>query len=100
MLGVQPAVEAVSFTLDGRPMRGRAGEPVIAALFAAGVRVLRTMPRTGEARGGYCLVGRCSDCLMTIDGELNVRTCATPLREGMRVETQHGLGTWPDERSS
>jgi hypothetical protein len=30
---------------------------------------------------------------MVVDGEANVRTCVTPLREGMRVETQIGAGT-------
>ena len=94
LLGPLPAAEAVAFTLDGRSLTGRAGEPILAALLASGVRRCRTMPRSGEARGGYCLVGRCADCLMQVDGEPNVRTCVTLLREGMRVETQHGLGRW------
>jgi predicted molibdopterin-dependent oxidoreductase YjgC len=88
---LQPA-ETVAITIDGRKITARDGEPIAAALIAAGIRVFRTMPRTGEARGGFCLVGRCSDCLMQVDGELNVRVCVTPAREGMSVETQHGLG--------
>jgi hypothetical protein len=64
----------------------------LAALLAAGIRVCRTMPHGDEARGGYCLVGRCADCLMEVDGELNVLTCVTPLRDGMRVAIQRGLG--------
>jgi hypothetical protein len=38
------------------------------------------------------MVGRCSDCLMIVDDEPNVRVCVTPVREGMNVKTQHGLG--------
>jgi predicted molibdopterin-dependent oxidoreductase YjgC len=91
-LGPLPPTETVEITVDGRKVTARVGEPIAAALIAAGIRVFRTMPRSGEARGGYCLVGRCSDCLMQVDGELNVRTCVTPARDGMRVETQHGLG--------
>jgi hypothetical protein len=34
---------------------------------------------------------------MTVDGELNVRACVTPVRDGMVVTTQHGLGAWGDE---
>jgi hypothetical protein len=94
LLGPLPPAAEVDFTLDGRPLSGRAGEPVLAALLAAGVRVCRTMPRSGEARGGYCLIGRCADCLMQVDGEPNVRTCLTPLRAGLRVVTQRGLGAW------
>lgn len=87
-----PPTRTVSITIDGREIEALEGEPVAAALLVAGIRVFRTMPKTGEARGGYCMVGRCSDCLMQVDGELNVRVCITPVKEGMRVETQHGLG--------
>ena len=82
----------VTITIDGTVIDAIEGEPIAAALLANGIRVFRTMPRTGEARGGYCMVGRCSDCLMKVDGELNVRVCVTPVRDGLQVETQHGLG--------
>lgn len=86
------AAEVVPFTFDGRPLTGFRGEPLLAALLAGGVRVLRTMPKSGEARGGYCLVGRCTDCAVVVDGLPNVRACREPLRDGMAVETQRGLG--------
>lgn len=95
--GVNQPGTPVTVTFDGRSLAAFEGEPLIAALIASGVRVLRYMPRTGEARGGYCLVGRCSDCMMTVDGRPNVRVCVTPVREGMAVETQRGLGAWPVE---
>ena len=91
-LGPLPDAPGVRFTFDGRPLAGRAGEPIAAALLAAGVRVFRTMPRTGEARGGSCLVGRCADCWVVVDGEPNVRACLEPVRDGMAVRTQRGLG--------
>ena len=84
--------QTVTFTFDGRTITARSGEPLSAALIAAGVRVFRTMPHTGEARGGYCLVGRCTDCLVVVDGRPNVRACVTPVRAGMAVATQRGLG--------
>ncbi|WP_198469343.1 2Fe-2S iron-sulfur cluster-binding protein, partial [Acetomicrobium sp. S15 = DSM 107314] len=34
-------------------------------------------------------IGKCSSCFMVVDGMPNVRTCITPLREGMQVETHH-----------
>lgn len=93
-LGPLPHAPKVPFTFDGRPMVGRAGEPIAAALLASGIRVFRTMPRFGEARGAYCFLGRCSDCLMTVDGVTNVRTCLEPVRDGARVITQIGVGVW------
>lgn len=86
--------DSASITFDGRAVPAFVGEPLIAALIAAGVRVFRTMPRTGEPRGGFCLVGRCSDCMVVVDGVPNCRACLIPVRGGMHVETQHGVGTW------
>jgi hypothetical protein len=94
VLGPLPPARIVTIDHDGQPVAAREDEPLIAALFAAGIRVLRTMPESGEPRGGYCLVGRCTDCLMVVDGVLNVRACVTPVRDGMRVATQRGLGSW------
>ena len=97
VLGPLPPAAPVRFTFDGRPVDGRAGEPVAAALLAAGVRVFRTIPGSGEPRGGYCLVGRCGDCLVVVDGTPGVRACLEPVRAGMRVATQRGPGEWePD----
>jgi 2Fe-2S iron-sulfur cluster binding domain len=92
ILGDLPPVPLVEFTLDGATVSGREGEPIAAALFAAGYRVLRTMPRFGDARGGYCMIGRCADCLIVVDGVPNVPACQTPVSAGQAVRTQHGLG--------
>ena len=92
LLGPLPPASEIAFTFDDRPIVARAGEPIAAALLAAGVRVFRTMPRSGEARGGWCMVGRCTDCLVVVDGRPNVRACVTPVAPGIRVATQHGLG--------
>lgn len=83
-----------TITFDGRPVRARAGEPVAVALLAEGVRTLRTTPRAGEPRGIFCMVGRCSDCLMIIDGIPGVRACTALVYDGMDVRTQHGHGDW------
>jgi hypothetical protein len=92
ILGELPTEPLVEFTFDGDVVAGRAGEPIAAALFAAGYRVLRTMPRFGDSRGGYCMIGRCTDCQVVVDGIPNVPACLTPVSVGLSVETQHGLG--------
>ena len=92
ILGELPSVQVVEFTFDGDVVAGRAGEPIAAALFAAGYRVLRTMPRFGDSRGGYCMIGRCTDCQVVVDGIPNVPACLKPVSSGLAVETQRGLG--------
>ena len=92
ILGDQPPVPLIAFTFDGATVMGREGEPIAAALFAAGYRVLRTMPRFGDARGGYCMIGRCTDCMVVANSIPNVPACLTPVSTGLVVRTQRGLG--------
>lgn len=82
----------VEFYFEGEKLQGFEGEPVAAALHAAGVKVLRYSIKKERPRGLFCAIGNCSSCLMRVDGRPNVRTCMEPLREGMRVERQKGKG--------
>lgn len=94
ILGARPGGRRVTLIVDGRPLLAVEGEPVAAALLAAGIKAFRRTPLAGEWRGVFCAIGRCTDCVMTVDGVPNVRTCVTPVRDGMVVETQVGLGKW------
>jgi len=82
----------VRFTFEGEEIEGYEGEPIAAALHAAGIRVLRRSPRLHRPRGLFCAIGNCSSCLMVVDGVPNVRVCTEKLRAGMRVERQEGHG--------
>ncbi|MGN0484300.1 MAG: (2Fe-2S)-binding protein [Lachnospiraceae bacterium] len=92
ILGTYEKGEKVTFYYNGKEMEGYAGETVAAALMAAGVKVHRHTAKLHQPRGIFCAIGRCTDCVMIVDGEPNVRTCITPLKAGMQVETQEGLG--------
>jgi len=87
-----PTVSSVTFSFDGRIVVGRVDEPIAVALLAAGVRIFRTMPRYGDPRGGYCMVGRCADCMVVVDGVPGVRACVTMVSAGLDVRTQQELG--------
>jgi predicted molibdopterin-dependent oxidoreductase YjgC len=89
------AKEEIGFFFDGKPLTGRKGDTIAAALHAAGVRVLGHHYRTGRARGFYCAIGNCSSCLMIVDGVPNVRVCVEKLEEGMDVRTQDDKGVLP-----
>lgn len=80
----------LNFSFDDRPMTGRDGDTVAATLLANGVVVCRETPVSGAPRAPYCMMGVCFECLVVIDGVGNRQGCMTPLREGMRIETQHG----------
>lgn len=79
----------VTFEFDGKSMQGYEGEPVAMALKANGVIIHRYTTRNHEPRGMFCSIGRCTDCVMIVDGVPNVRTCMTALKEGMKVQTQY-----------
>ncbi len=69
-------------------------ECIAAALMANGIRAFRKTRKRGDCRGYFCGIGRCTDCIMIVDGRPNVRTCVAPVREGMKIKKQVGLGNW------
>ena len=78
--------------LDNRPITAYRGESVAAALMAAGVQAFRKS-RLGQPRGPYCGIGNCFECVLTVDGKPNVRTCNLPVRDGMMLRTD-SYGEW------
>jgi len=84
------ARRAIAVTIDGAPASGFEGDTVAAALLAAGASDFRTTPVIGSRRGPFCMMGVCFDCLVTIDGAPNQQGCMIALRDGMKIERQHG----------
>ncbi len=93
ILGEFDKGRTVAFSYNGAPMTGCEGEPIAAALRANDVIIHRYTSKEHKPRGIFCAIGRCTDCVMIVNGKPNVRTCVTPLEEGMTVETQYGLLT-------
>jgi predicted molibdopterin-dependent oxidoreductase YjgC len=79
--------QPITVRVDDQPVEASEGETVAAVLLAEGIRTFRHTPR-GEARGIFCGMGICYECLVTIDGTSNVRACVTLVSEGMVVETR------------
>jgi predicted molibdopterin-dependent oxidoreductase YjgC len=88
VLGDMPERKKVIIKVDGAEVEAYEGEPVAAALMAAGIKVFRKTRKRDEPRRIFCAVGRCTDCVMTVDGQPNVRTCVTTVRAGMEIQTQ------------
>ncbi len=86
----------VTIYYHGQPIRAYEGETVASALYAAGVRTFSHSPSLNRPRGLFCAIGKCASCVMNIDGISNVRSCITPVRDGMTVEEQKGAGAFPE----
>lgn len=87
-----PDAKWVKITVDGKKIEAREGETIAAALIAAGVKVFRYTVKRDEPRSLFCAIGRCTDCVMIVNNRPNVRTCVTLVENGMKIETQKGLG--------
>jgi len=83
--------QAVTIQFEGEPVAARAGEPVAAALFAAGIRTLGRSTKYHRPRGLFCLDGHCASCTMRIDGRPNRRACVVPARDGLACERQNAF---------
>lgn len=92
ILGEDIRIPAVEIFVDGKAFLANEGEPILSALLANGIKVNRYTAKRHEPRGLFCGIGQCTDCAMVVDGVPNVRTCITPVKCGMVIQTQDGLG--------
>lgn len=91
ILGKPVERREIEFTLDGKTLSGYEGEPIATALRACGVMIHRYTKKYHKPRGIFCAIGRCTDCVMVVNDKPNVRTCITPLVQGMKIQTQYGV---------
>ena len=96
ILGEIDSGKAVEILVDGKKIKAKEGEQILAALLANGIIINRYTVKRKEPRGLFCGIGQCTDCAMIVNGKANVRTCVTPVKEGMVIETQHGAGKGGD----
>ena len=82
--------EAVAINFDGSEVQAHPGETLAAVLLAAGELRFRD-DRGGHARGPFCNMGTCSECMVWLDGERGFdrrRACLVPVVAGLRVVTR------------
>jgi len=82
----------ITFYFEGKPIEAYENEPIAVALIASGIHTFRESLKLHRPRGLFCAIGKCSSCLVEVDGKPNVRACITPVREGMKVFRQKGRG--------
>jgi hypothetical protein len=80
----------IGVTIDSKPVAARPGASVAAAMLAAGHEQCRATARPDAQRAPHCTMEVCFDCLVTVDGIGNRQGCLVEVRDGMRIQTQHG----------
>ncbi|WP_087035563.1 FAD-dependent oxidoreductase [Thermococcus litoralis] len=78
----------ITIYFEGKPIKAYEGETIAMALHAAGIRTFQHSTKKHRPRGLFCAIGKCSSCLMKVNGIPNVRTCITLVEEGMQIERQ------------
>lgn len=73
-------------TLDGVPVEAVEGDSLLAVLLLNG-RLVRHLEFGGEPRAGFCLMGACQDCWVSLGDGTRVRACTTLAADGMILWT-------------
>ena len=80
---------AVNVSFDGRPLAAVSGQNIGAALVSNGITAWRSTRKNARPRGLFCGIGVCFDCIVTVNGERDVRACQRRAVDGDGVESQH-----------
>ncbi len=94
-----PEKKEVAFTWNGNPLTGYDGEMISSALIANDINVFGHHHKDGSPQGIFCANGQCSQCLVIADGH-PVKSCMTPLHQGMVLASVEGLPELPAEDTS
>jgi predicted molibdopterin-dependent oxidoreductase YjgC len=84
----ESGLATIAVKVEGTVVHVPAGASAAAAVLIAGFRSIRETPLTGAARGPYCMMGVCYECLAEIDGAPNRQSCMIEVRPGMQIRRQ------------
>ena len=90
-LRIKPGVnrgQPFEIQVNGKGVTAYPGETIATVLLAEGWQMFRHTALSGEPRGPFCGMGLCFDCLVTVNGQPNVRACVTHVQPGDQVERQ------------
>ncbi len=84
--------KSMAFEFEGKAITAFDGDTIASALYASGLRVFSRSFKYHRPRGLLCVSGQCPNCMVNVDGEPNVRSCAVKVKDGMKVHRQNA---WP-----
>lgn len=82
----------IVFEFNGQAIKGVEGDTISSALWANGIKTLRTTEKAGSGRGIYCGIGHCYDCRIYEKTFGMVRACVTPIKQGACFFSEEGGG--------
>lgn len=81
----------LTITVDGVPVPGIEGQSLAGVILASGSLAWRCTSAAGKPRGVFCGIGVCFDCIASVNGQRDVRTCLRRASHGDSVVTQHDV---------
>jgi len=81
----------IAMRFDGQQVEAYENETIGVALHASGARIFGRSLKYHRPRGLLCVSGRCSNCMLRVNGVPNVRVCVEPVREGAVIESQNAF---------
>jgi len=91
-----PERNLFSFTFNSRRYQGMEGDMISSALIANGIHIFGHHYKDRSPQGLFCANGQCSQCLVIADGQ-PVKSCMTPLVDGMSIQSVEGLPSLPEQ---
>ncbi len=88
---ITPTSDKVSVRFEEVELMLPRGENLAGALLVAGIMPFRYTPVSGAARGPFCMMGACYDCLVEIDG-VTRQACMLQVTEGMEITMPSARG--------
>ena len=79
----------IALSIDGESISGLAGQTIAGIVLASGRLTWRHTSVAGKPRGLFCGIGICFDCIVTVNGERDVRACQRRASDGDVIESQH-----------
>ena len=90
ILSIDKSSEYITFSFDGEKLTAKKNEMISSALFANNIHIFGHHKKDNSPQGMFCANGQCSQCLVIADG-IPVKSCVTPVKQGMEVRSLHGL---------
>ncbi|EXL02306.1 (2Fe-2S)-binding protein [Aquamicrobium defluvii] len=76
--------QKLTLLVDGVSVEAREGDTLLTALMRHDGWV-RTHEFDAGSRAGFCAMGACQDCWVTLADGQRLRACTTPVRSGMAI---------------
>ncbi|MFC1522203.1 FAD-dependent oxidoreductase [Elusimicrobiota bacterium] len=86
--------QEIKFSFNGKILKAHQSEMISSALFANGIRTFGFHPKDKSPQGMFCANGQCAQCSVITDG-LPVKSCITPVKSGMKVQSLDKLPSLP-----